>query len=118
MLRRSPGRAFAMSKFATRGNALLETRILLDVKANLSLLEMIIEAARRSIAGQEKLVLQLHTEGQSDLAEMAQLNLEKMTADLEYLREVRRHVLSNLRLPHASSRLQRKGVKPKRRTGS
>ena len=91
---------------------------LVDVKANLVLLEIIIEAARRSIAGQEKLVLRLHTEGQSDLAEMAQSHLEKMIADLEYLLEVRRHVLSDLRRPRALSRLLAEEVKPKRRTGS
>jgi hypothetical protein len=88
------------------------------VKADLTLLEAIIEAARRSIAGKEKLVLQLHAEGQSELAEMAQSHLAKMIADLEYLREVRRHVLSDLRRPHASSRLPAEEVKPKRRTGS
>jgi hypothetical protein len=73
------------------------------MRAQLGLLETIIEAARRNIAGQEKLVLRPHTEGQSELAETAQSHLEKMTADLEYLREVRRHVLSDLRRPRASS---------------
>jgi hypothetical protein len=63
-------------------------------------------------------VLQLHAEGQSDLAEMAQSHLEEMTADLEYLREVRRQILSTLRRPLASSRPPAEDVKAKRRAGS
>jgi len=74
------------------------------VKRELELLEFLIAASRRKIAHQEQLVLRLHEQGQPDLAEMAQEHLEKVTADLEDLRELRRRALSELRRPRASSR--------------
>jgi hypothetical protein len=47
-----------------------------------------IEAAHLDIARQEKLVIQLHKEGQSDLAEIAQQALDRTVADLKYLLRV------------------------------
>ena len=81
------------------------------MKPDLALLENLVEVARQNIAYQEQFVLRLHAQGQADLAEMAQENLEKMIADLEDLRELRRCVLSELRHPRASSSLPAVDVK-------
>jgi hypothetical protein len=70
------------------------------------LLARIIEAARLDIARQEKLVLQLHNEGQPDLAEIAQRHLARTTADLEDLLVLRRKQLLDLRRPKAASQVR------------
>jgi hypothetical protein len=88
------------------------------VNSDLQPLERIIEAARLDIARQEKLVLQLHKEGQPDLAELAQEHLSRKTADLEYLLELRRKLLLDLRRPKAASHTrQSTPAVPTRRSG-
>lgn len=77
------------------------------MNADLRLLARIIEAARLDIARQEKLVLQLHKEGQPDLAELAQQHLDRTTADLEHLLTLRQDALNDLRRPKAVSHVSR-----------
>ena len=86
--------------------------------AHLDDLDLQISAMRRIIAAQERLVLQLENEGQHDLAERAQQQLEGMQTELERLK-VKRAIGEASRRPKAISRaIEEPPAETKKRAGS